>query len=514
MADLYNRLRDLRKKLADQEGVEVFRVFQNVTIDEICLKKPQNLEELLEIKGMGEKKVAKYGKAILEIVKGELEGGASSAQVASLDVKGLELTSNFNTQAQVFSQAKQKVTVSEYLEYLNLVLAKTADVKVVGEVSGGKMYPSGFYFTLKDKQNESALSCYLPTYTYRGLGIPLLDGMEVSVEGSPRVVKRNGRFQFTVENLELVGEGALKKAYDALKAKFEAEGLFARKRELPEFTKSIGVVTSRAGAVIHDFKNNLAKLGFKIYLKDVRVEGAQAVTQIISAIKFFNTQKIAPDVLVIMRGGGSLEDLQAFNSEEVVRAVFASKIPTIVAIGHDKDVPLAELSADIMVSTPTAASHAVNATWNRLQEELPRMQSGLVYGYIEVIAETKAKYVLATSSLNNWCKRLSQSYKRLQEILQSQLSRYIEWIQEQQQEILGQMSRIGQMQEVGYKHVLVRVASATGFLSQVNPERQLRLGYAIVKSGGGALVRKLADVAGGDELNIQVSDGIIHSKVK
>jgi exodeoxyribonuclease VII large subunit len=486
--------------------------------------------------------VEKYGRSILALVNGQVGDGEAGARISNDEF----LISNKNTsvgepinrhatnaeevgEKEMRSSDKQKVTVSQYLEYLNVVFQRTAEVKVVGEVSGGKMYPSGFYFTLKDKADESALNCYLPTYTYRGLGIPIEDGMEVSIEGMPRMVKRNGRFQFAVENLELVGEGALKKAYDLLKVKLEEEGLFARKRELPEFVTSVGIITSRAGAVIHDFRNNLAKLGIKLYLKDVRVEGVSSVGMVVEAIKWFNAQdSTSPnlsysrrgtggrvvDVIIIMRGGGSLEDLQGFNNEAVVRAVFGSKIPTIIAIGHDKDVPLAQLAADVMVSTPTAAAHAVSATWSRLVEQLPRLESNLFYNYTDTLARVRSRFTLATSSLTAWCNRLSQSYKRIQESLVTHATRTIDWLQNQHRTVIGHIGRIGQIQANAQAGLASRLGLVVSFLDQANPERQLKLGYSIVKNKRGKVVRSVQDVRRSEIIETQVADGSIKSEVK
>lgn len=563
MSDLRNQLRDLRAAVAESEGVELYRVFQNVTIEEICEKQPKSSEELLLVKGMGEKKVKKYGERILRLVNQEsgimnhgLESGfPASAQSGGLVETGLSAVAlaeeGMTSRGEELESDKQLVSVSEYIEYLNLVLQKTADVKIIGEVSASKMYPSGFYFTLKDKYDESALSCYLPTYTYRGLGIPIEDGMEVSVEGMPRLVKRNGRFQFTVESVQLVGEGALKKAYELLKAKLEEEGLFARKRELPEFITSVGVITSRAGAVIHDFRNNLAKLGIKVYLKDVRVEGASSPGMIIKAIKYFNdnlshsnkrsrdavvaaeqvdgqisnSSSFAKatedrqfpisnvDVIIVMRGGGSMEDLQGFNNEAVVRAVFGSKIPTIVSIGHDKDVPLAQLAADVMVSTPTAAAHAVSATWNRLLEDVPQLQNDLLYSANNVLQQARSRFALNVQSVLSWCSRLSQSYKGIRDSLVGQVERYVGWVQEQQKAVMGQIGQIRHMQSVSYRQVAARMEAAATVLEQANPERQLRLGYSIVKNKQGKVVRSVKEVVKGDELRTQVADGTIGSTV-
>ena len=535
-------MRDLRAALAESEGVELYRVFQNVTIEEICEKQPKTSEELLLVKGMGEKKVGKYGAKILKLVHGYTDStdntdkgtSNSSSFATATEDKQFLISNDFDlalgpplTPPQEEGDKKQLVSVSEYLEYLNLVLQKTADVKILGEVSASKMYPSGFYFTLKDKYDESALSCYLPIYTYRGLGVPIEDGMEVSVEGMPRLVKRNGRFQFTVENLQLVGEGALKKAYDLLKTKLEEEGLFARKRPLPEFVTSVGVITSRAGAVIHDFRNNLAKLGIKVYLKDVRVEGASSPGMVMDAIKWFNRSRgitgkenystrgaeLGVDVIVVMRGGGSMEDLQGFNNEAVVRAVFGSKIPTIVSIGHDKDVPLAQLAADVMVSTPTAAAHAVSATWNRLLEDLPQLQNDLLYNFSNSLQNVQSSFNLRTQILFNWCNRLSQSYKGVRDLLIGQVERYVGWVREQRQQAIGRIGQVAHMQSVVHKQVTARMEAAGMLLEQANPERQLRLGYSIVKNKQGNIIRSVRSVTKGDELSTQVEDGTINSVI-
>ncbi len=550
MSDIKSELKNLRQQLADAEGVELYRVFQNATIDEICAKLPKTNEELLAIKGMGEKKVQKYGARIFKVVNGVGGSGLDSFANTTPEVGA---TSVAPAEDEAFVEDvgagnKQMVSVSEYIEYLNLVLQKTADVKIVGEVSASKLYPSGLYFTLKDKNDESVLSCYMPTYTYRGMGILLEDGMEVSVEGVPRLVKRNGRFQITVENLQLVGEGALKKAYEQLKNKFSAEGLFDRKRELPEFVQSVGVITSRAGAVIHDFRNNLAKLGIAVYLKDVRVEGASSADMVIEAIRWFNevpvsiqgqvatkqtgakkreseiatllrggaarNDKAMVDVVVVMRGGGSLEDMQAFNTEAVVRAVFGSKIPTIVSIGHDKDVPLAQLAADIMVSTPTAAAHAVSQTWQRLFDDLPRLQTELVHLGDVNMQRVKTQFQLHTQAVLGWCSRLSQSYRATRDALVSHVDRYKNWIAQTRTAVTERLERIVQLQSAARVQLVNRIDAVEAVLEQGNPERLLQLGYSIAHTEKGTVVRSVADVGLGEDLHVQVRDGVIHTTVR
>jgi exodeoxyribonuclease VII large subunit len=184
--------------------------------------------------------------------------------------------------------------------------------------------------------------------------------MEVIVEGTPSIYIPNGRFNFGVNTIELVGEGALKMAYDKLKKKLDSEGLFdiERKKLIPELPERIGLITSETGAVIHDFLTNIGKYGFKIKFFNSRVEGQLAIKDLLSAIEYFEDKDI--DVLVIIRGGGSLESLQAFNNEVLIRKIADFEKPVICGIGHDKDVPLCALVADLLVSTPTAVTTVLN----------------------------------------------------------------------------------------------------------------------------------------------------------
>jgi exodeoxyribonuclease VII large subunit len=222
--------------------------------------------------------------------------------------------------------AEDKVfTVAEYIEVLN-VFFKAQSAKIVGEICELKRAASGHvYFTVKDKESAGVLDCIIWSRNYLLCGIALEVGMEVILSGHANIYPPSGRLSFVADTVELVGEGALKKAYDDLKKKLESEGLFApqRKRVLPEYVSRIGVITSMKGAVIHDFENNLGKFGFAVNVIDSRVEGAQAAKPLLSAIRAMReltreggaAEGDAIEALVIIRGGGSLESLQAFNNE-------------------------------------------------------------------------------------------------------------------------------------------------------------------------------------------------------
>src|SRR3989344_3282465 len=215
-------------------------------------------------------------------------------------------------------------TVSEFIDHINALVA--TDVHAVeGEISGFNLSQGRWvFFDLKDEKVESKVGCFMMAFK---LKTPLEDGMKVRVIGTPKVHEKSGQFRITVEQVELVGEGALKRAFELLKKKLAGEGLFAdeRKRPIPRFPERIGVIASRESAAFGDFK-------------------------------YFQTAKPRPDVLVLMRGAGSLEDLQAFNSEEVAYAIFGSKIPVVVGVGHERDESIADYVADLRASTPSNAA--------------------------------------------------------------------------------------------------------------------------------------------------------------
>ena len=524
MSQLIEKLVEFRNLQAKRQGMEGYKVLQYPTIEEIAKVLPTSLDELGKIKGIGPMKLKKYGAAIVALVEScKLKVESSTNDVipsASWRTESRNLDTG-SEPGMTDTDNKQTITVSEYLEYLNLVLQKTADVKIQGEVTSSKEYPNGIYFSLKDKNDEGVLSCFIPLYTYRGFGMPLEQGMEIRIEGMPRMVKRNGRFQFTVENIELAGEGALKKTYDLLKKKLELEGIFARKREMPEFIQSVGIITSRSGAVIHDFRNNLAPLGIKLYLKDVRVEGGQAVGQIINALQLFNdkSQPInrhatpAVDIIVVMRGGGSLEDLQAFNNEQVVRAIFASNIPTIVAIGHDKDVPLAQLTADVMVSTPTAAAHAVSDSWSRLLDDLPKLTQDLIYGYEENVRDFELHRKNLENKLFLKWNTLLERFRAKTRVIQEAVGRYMAWAEHQNTSLNQIFEQLTTRIYHQIQYAVKIVVSAEKVLQQANPERNLELGYSIVRNKDGRIVKSVHTLKIGDTIAAQLSDGTVKSDV-
>jgi len=414
---------------------------------------------------------------------------------------------------QKYNNPEKIFSISEFIEVLN-VSFRREEIRLTGEICELKRAASGHvYFTVKDKgageaggrgagngtgggfsssgsHGSAVMDSIIWSRNYQLCGIALEVGMEVVLTGHPNIYPPSGRLSFVADTVELVGEGALKKAYDALRAKLEAEGVFApgRKRALPEFPHRIGVITSLKGAVIHDFENNLGKFGFKVMVCDSRVEGQAAVKDLLASVaamrEFAAAAGGAPgvsgikrgddeiggiDALVIIRGGGSLESLQAFNNEALVRAIVDFPVPVIAGIGHDQDVPLIALAADFMTSTPTAAAHLLNRSWEEAFAKVHQL--GSIFMRVQQEIKRRGNDLDATMAR-----------------LVDQVARRIEWMREQ-------------------------IDYAERFIRLNNPKRQLKLGYSITRKNG-KIIRSVRGFVRGDELETELADGNIQSRVE
>lgn len=366
-------------------------------------------------------------------------------------------------------ESKNVLTVSEYINFLNNAF-KQYRGRVLGEISQVKLATSGhIYFTLKDKSGESSLECVMWSSRYRLCGVSLEVGMEVVLTGAPNIYPARGSLSFVADTVELVGEGALKKAYDELKKRLEVEGIFApeRKRKLPEFAGRIGVITSKKGAVIHDFMNNLGHFGFKVIFTDSKVEGVAAIDDLLLSLRTMKKQDI--DVLVMIRGGGSLESLQAYNNETLVREMASFPVPVIAGIGHDQDVPLAALAADYMVSTPTAAAVLICKSWIDAKMKVRQLSASVM--------RVKAEIERVKMRLEVFWRRMLEAVRR-------------------------GISEAGKVIELGEQAA-----------KSNNPERQLSLGYAIARTSG-KVIRSVSELSGGTIIVTEFHDGTVESEVK
>lgn len=423
--------------------------------------------------------------------------------------------------------------VSEFLDQINILLA-VEPVEVEGEVSEWKVYPSGVYFSIKDKDDGSVLRSYMHPSVFRQAGFSVEIGMEVKLKGTAGIYKPTGQFNFRATSIELVGEGALKKAYELLFKKLEAEGLFARKRPIPERIERIGIVSSKGGVVIQDFRKNLVPLGFKLYFSDSRVEGAQAVPDLVRAIRRLNTLPDL-DVIVVMRGGGSLESMQAFNNELVCREVFGSRIPVIAGIGHDVDVPIAALVADAMVSTPTAAAHLVGRSWdgfksaiedkerailgtfeNALMKDMMRLDRSLqtMFGglrHIFVLCEDMEKRFMRNAELLG--DRIREAQAKTDRVLLQAIGAVEYGIKLLKGRMDGVLLRGADRIAFSLRDAGASVSKAEQLLTVSDPRRNLRLGYSIVFGESGKVVKGASGLKVGGRLRSTFAEGEVVSQI-
>lgn len=381
--------------------------------------------------------------------------------------------------------------ISEFVAFLNEDL-KWLKAKIVGEVGEVKPGPTGhMYFTLKDENNNAMLNCIMWSSKYRIYGLTLEPGKKIVAYGKPEIYAPNGRLSFVCDTIELAGEGDIKKQYDELKKKLDKEGLFSvgNKRSIPKYPHKIGIITSKQGAVIHDFLNNIGKFGFKIKMIDSRVEGQGAVEDLLASIRTFRKKDI--DVLVIVRGGGSMESLMPFNNELLVREVAGFPVPVVVGIGHDKDVPLVALASDRSESTPTAVANLLNESWEQANLLLERFERVILTSFGGIIERFKMAENRFKVSLQNFNNNLDNVINKLKEYPKKYLIGFVN-MHDRIQEKLVNMEKIIKLN---------------------NPERNIKLGYSILRFNG-KIIKKISDMKIGDELSAMVSDGVIVAKVK
>jgi exodeoxyribonuclease VII large subunit len=260
--------------------------------------------------------------------------------------------------------------VSQALTLCNSILSELT-LRIEGEIANFSLNRGKFvFFDLKDEQEESRLGCFMMAFN---LSTPLENGMRVVIEGKPGLYQKSGQFRLTVNRVEPKGEGSVKRAFELLFKKLQEEGLFAieRKRQLPRYVQKVGIISSNDAAGYGDFKKiALSRLpGVTFYMASVAVQGNDAEAEICKAFDYLNGYYDL-DAIVLIRGGGSAEDLHAFNSESVARAIVRSKAPVLVGVGHEKDITIADYSADVRASTPTNAAGLLLPTLEEVRDRI------------------------------------------------------------------------------------------------------------------------------------------------
>lgn len=513
--EVLNKLKQWRDETARKEGVEIFRVISNSSIEEIARIMPRNKEELTSIKGIKDKKYYKYGKEIFTILKSASEIGNSKSikvQIRQTFNPAGDETSLFVKNGQ--SDTETIFSVSGYIDYLNKTMQSSGRVKIRGEVTSVDKREKVTYFNIKDTRDGGLLGCLIFNFNYSLSGITLEVGMEIVVTAIPDIYKPTGKLSMKTSLIELFGEGPLKKEYERLKAKLEKEGFFLKERKkiLPKLPRIVCLITSNQGAAIGDFITNIGRYGFKIKFINSSVEGKNAIFDLLGAIR---TAKQITDVdtVAIIRGGGSLESLQAFNNESIVREIGSFGIPVVCGIGHERDISLASLVADVAVSTPTAAAVAIRESWDEAARKIDMSEKYLIGAYENALIDFNKRFDSASYSITGFFDKMSKMFhealfdvKICFERLISRKEKMYGDFREKNSHVINEYEKAMTTSKQKLKLLEMSILS-------FDPEKQLRLGYSIVYSEN-RIVKSAKNIELCSDINIRMYDGEIKAQVK
>ena len=445
----------------------------------------------------------------------------------------------------LFGAAAKVFTVAELTRQIRGALeTKFGAVWVQGEISNYKLHPSGHqYFTLKDQR--AAISCVIFRNTLPPGHHPISDGAQVQVYGNVSVFEARGQYQLSVQLLQTRGAGLLQAKFEALKRKLEAEGLFdpARKRPIPKFPRRIGIVTSPTGAAIRDMLNVLRRRApnVAVIISPVRVQGMGAAAEVATALN----ELAAPDspcgpvdVIVIARGGGSIEDLWEFNEEIVARAIFNSRIPVVSAVGHEIDFSIADFVADLRAPTPSAAAELIvadSADLGRRLNELANCLHKCLQNFLRE-SQTRLRFLSERTLARELTQRMRDAQQQLDLAAESLGRRLKQFVVDTRAALSSRTQslkthdpkreislRRGQLAELHRRFTAQaprllqdaqqRFRRVDEILRVLGPEATLRRGYSITTDTAGHIIQTIAAVRSGLRLTTRVADGTFASEV-
>ena len=368
-------------------------------------------------------------------------------------------------------------------------------IYVKGEVSNCKYHTSGhIYFSLKDE--SGTIACVMFAGQRGGLSFHMREGQQIIVLGSVNVYERTGSYQLYAQEIRLDGEGTLYEKYQMLKQELEEMGMFAPeyKKAITRYAKRIGVVTAPTGAAVRDIMNISARRNpyVQLLLYPAQVQGEGAKESIVRGIRMLETKNV--DVIIVGRGGGSIEDLWAFNAECVARAIFDCQVPVISAVGHETDVTIADYVADLRAPTPSAAAEL--AVWDYRQ----------LQGYLDECRLRMNRSMTGTIRINRL--RLKELDVRLSYLHPRHK------LQDQQQRLIELEEELRTLMRDRVKEARHRLAIQIEKLNGLSPVRKLNQGFAYVEEADGGVVKSIRQVEKGDELTVYVTDGLIRTSVK
>ncbi|HJZ63797.1 MAG TPA: exodeoxyribonuclease VII large subunit [Candidatus Acidoferrum sp.] len=437
---------------------------------------------------------------------------------------------------------RRAISVSELTARIRDLLAKNFnDISVEGEISNCREAQSGhFYLTLKDEKAQ--IRCVWFKQQMRGVKFRPEDGLKVTVRGSISVYEQRGEYQIYVESMEPAGRGALQLAFEQLKKRLEAEGLFdaSHKKPLPVLPGRIGLITSPKGAAVRDVVRILRRRFHNVHLTvyPVRVQGDGSAEEIVRALRFFNQRRLV-DVLILARGGGSMEDLWSFNEEIVARAIFDSEIPIISGVGHETDFTIADFVADVRASTPSAAAEIVVQTRREFDKHINDLQQALVeqMRYRILVLGRRVHELGASRGFRRPLDLLRQQRQRADEMtsrlalglrdrLKRSRDRYTAAhlrifrfdfrarisglrirLERHGAELGKRMERLSRVKRDRLEKLRVQ-------LEERSPLKVLERGYSIVTDSSGAVLRDASAVSLGDSISIQLHKGRLSTEVR
>ena len=394
--------------------------------------------------------------------------------------------------------AQEVLSVTQINEYIQGRMDRDPllnNLAIRGEISNYKLYPSGHhYFTLKDA--GGALRCVM----FKGNAVRLRfrpeNGIKIIAMGKISVFPRDGAYQLYCTAMAMDGIGDLHAAFEQLKKKLAAQGLFdpAHKKQLPAFPGTIGIVTSAAGAAVHDMLRILRRRYplTKVLLLPVRVQGAEAPGEIAAAIAYANRHKLA-DLLIVGRGGGSIEDLWAFNEEIVAHAIYNSKIPIISAVGHEPDVTISDYVADTRAATPSNAAEIAVPDQDALRQTLDSMSSAMAVALSRQLKAARKHYEVLSSS--------------------PALVSPMGYLEQRRQAMELLKNRLVTAQQNGVSRKKQRYIAAVSKLDAMSPLKVLTRGYAMAQNQNGEVLRSVKQTDLGERITVTVSDGQLSATV-
>ncbi|MCA9392008.1 exodeoxyribonuclease VII large subunit [candidate division WWE3 bacterium] len=390
-------------------------------------------------------------------------------------------------------ELEQIFSVSEFNEFVSQYLSKVGEVTIEGEISELKVSQGKFIFgAIKDE--GASVDIFGMTFQITNLS-QIEEGMLVKVVGTPRLYEKTGRFSVSVRQIIPSGEGALRRAFEKLKAQLEAEGLFdaARKRPLPRFPQKVGLITAKGSQAYNDFVKVLQQRmgGIDVVFTSVLVQGNDSPRSVVQALNYLNREYKDLDLVVITRGGGSLEDLIGFNDEQVARAIFGSKMPVVSAVGHEGDWSLSDLVADLRASTPSNAAELIVPSRIDVMREIEHELAAMAWIMRDRISAARLVITQFQESLKNNFERSVAAIDDLNRRLSNELTRYIDTIMQYRIQVEGLFRMLNSLD---YRSVLKR-------------------GFSITYASDGSILRKVDDVSVGSGISTRLPDGVVSSSV-